>query len=353
MNKKILFVTNDFLDARISRAPLIRFIHERNEHIDIRLYTCLSEPSIKQDDLFFLGRRNDYFGNFKKLIKLKKDVEFDLIISRGIEYSIICGIIWFSTNNVILLSGLGRVFGLKNSKWSAILKRAYVLLLQLLNPTDVIVQNPDDQKALQKISPKLVLGSGIVEYKISKPLIRNRDKIVFVIASRLTQSKGIMQLLDGFLLANEKVPNICLKIYGNLYLDHESLEWFNSIVERHVNIEYLGHIDLIENEIQQSDFVIYPTLYREGVPRFLIQALYFEKPIITTNMPGSRECFDNNGILLESTLLTKTSIKAAILEVLSLDYSVLASNSKNLYNSKFSRLNIYKEYEAIFMQSLR
>ena len=353
MNKKILFVTNDFLDARISRAPLIRFIHERNEHINIRLYTCSSESCTKQDDLFFLGRRSDYFGNFKKLIKLKKEVEFDLIISRGIEYSIICGIIWFNTNTVILLSGLGRVFGFKNSKWSTILKGAYILLLQLINPKDVIVQNPDDQKALHKISPKLVLGSGIVEYRITKPFIRNTDKIVFVIASRLTRTKGIMQLLEGFLLAYEKVPNICLKMYGNVSLENDSLELFNSIVDRHVNIEYLGHIDLIDNEIQQSDIVIYPTLYREGVPRFLIQALYFGKPIITTNMPGSRECFDKNGILLESDLLTKNSIKDAILQVLGMDYSALASNSKNLYTSKFATTKIYKEYEAIFMQSLR
>lgn len=188
MTKKILFITNDFLDARISRIPLIRFIQERNECLDVKIYTCLDDSCKDHDELFFLGKRSDYIGNFKKLLKLKKQFDFDLIISRGIEYSIICGIIWFNTRKVFLLTGLGRMFGHKNPILSAIFKSVYILLLKMLKPKEVIVQNPDDYKELFKLSPKIVLGSGIIENKITKPFSRNSNKIVFVIASRLTKT---------------------------------------------------------------------------------------------------------------------------------------------------------------------
>lgn len=155
------------------------------------------------------------------------------------------------------------------------------------------------------------------------------------------------------MLACDEAPNIYLKVYGDLFLGKDDYDLFNSIVNQHVNIEYFGHTDSVDNEIQQADFIIYPTLYREGVPRFLIQALYFGKPIISTDMPGARECFDNNGILLNSKLLTKNSIKTSILEIIKMEYSVLALKSKNLYISKFATTKIYRQYETIFLNSLK
>ena len=45
---------------------------------------------------------------------------------------------------------------------------------------------------------------------------------------------------------------------------------------------------------------ILPSYYKEGVPRSLIEAASFEKPIITTDTPGCREIVKDgiNGILV-------------------------------------------------------
>jgi glycosyltransferase involved in cell wall biosynthesis len=42
-------------------------------------------------------------------------------------------------------------------------------------------------------------------------------------------------------------------------------------------------------QYQQSDIVVLPS-YREGLPKSLIEACAIGRPIITTDVPGCREC---------------------------------------------------------------
>lgn len=66
-------------------------------------------------------------------------------------------------------------------------------------------------------------------------------------------------------------------------------------------VTYLGEIQDIRPIIVQSSCILLPS-YREGIPRVLLEAMSMEKPIITTNVSGCRECiknpYDINGFLL-------------------------------------------------------
>ena len=74
-------------------------------------------------------------------------------------------------------------------------------------------------------------------------------------------------------------------------------------------IKYLGEQQDIRPIIAQSSCILLPS-YREGIPRTLLEAMSMEKPIITTNVSGCRECIKSpikqgeiylgeNGIMVE------------------------------------------------------
>jgi len=52
--------------------------------------------------------------------------------------------------------------------------------------------------------------------------------------------------------------------------------------------------------IDLSDIAVLPTYYREGKPKFLLEAASMGKPVITTDVPGCRDIVENgeNGILV-------------------------------------------------------
>jgi glycosyltransferase involved in cell wall biosynthesis len=73
-------------------------------------------------------------------------------------------------------------------------------------------------------------------------------------------------------------------------------EWVNEGV-----VNYLGTTDDVRSYIIQSDCVVLPSFYREGVPRSLLEAAAVGRPIITTNSIGCKEVVDHgvNGFLCE------------------------------------------------------
>lgn len=53
--------------------------------------------------------------------------------------------------------------------------------------------------------------------------------------------------------------------------------------------------------MDETDIIILPSYYRDGVPKCLIEGLSLGKPIITTDTPGCREVVKKyiNGILIK------------------------------------------------------
>lgn len=57
-------------------------------------------------------------------------------------------------------------------------------------------------------------------------------------------------------------------------------------------VSYLGESQDIRPAISQSSCIVLPS-YREGIPRTLLEAMSMDKPIITTNVSGCKECIKN------------------------------------------------------------
>ena len=70
--------------------------------------------------------------------------------------------------------------------------------------------------------------------------------------------------------------------------------------EKEGTVKYLGETMDVRPFIAQSDAAVYPSFYREGVPRFLLEAMSMGRPIITTSAVGCREVVEDgmNGFMV-------------------------------------------------------
>jgi len=244
--------------------------------------------------------------NFYKLYqKIKPDVLLNYTIKPNI-YSSLAGK-YLGIPVVNNITGLGTVF-LNNNISSHIARWLYKISL---SENSVVFQNKDDmklfldKKILEKKSVIFIPGSGIdtERFKSKYSKLKNK-KFTFLMIARLIKDKGIEEYIEAIRLVRKSnnSKNYTFKILGSLYLSNPtaiSQQELDSWIEEGL-IEYLGHSDNVQEEIDKVDCVVLPS-YREGLSRVLLEASSMSKPIITTNVPGCRDVVDNgvNGYLVE------------------------------------------------------
>ena len=64
--------------------------------------------------------------------------------------------------------------------------------------------------------------------------------------------------------------------------------------------QWLGHRSDVKDLLKQSHIVAFPSYYREGVPKSLIEAAAIGRPIVTCNSIGCKDTVEDgiNGFLL-------------------------------------------------------
>jgi len=256
--------------------------------------------------------------NFYKLYKeIQPNIILNYTIKPNIYSSLAAKQLKISVINNI--TGLGTVFLNKNP--SSLIAR-YLYKLSISN-NSVVFQNEDDmelfieKKLVKKDRVTLISGSGIDTERFKPLSIVDNKKFVFLMIARLIKDKGIKEYIEAIrLIRNSEYGEQCtFKVLGSLYLSNPT-----AISEKELSqwreeglIEYLGHSDDVQEEIDKVDCVVLPS-YREGLSRVLLEASSMEKPIITTNVPGCRDVVDDgiNGYLVElknSIDLSKAMVK--------------------------------------------
>lgn len=210
------------------------------------------------------------------------------------------------------LAGLGYVFS--NSSIKARLLRPLVrsLLSWSLNNTRsrLILQNPDDVKAftleaiVDESKVHLIRSSGVDTHRFQPTGGTNvlGQPTRVLLAARLLWDKGIAEYVQ----AARKLRGAGLPIRfllagapdrGNpASLKQDELDaWAAEGV-----IEVLGHVDDMPAQLANTDIMVLPSYYGEGVPRSLIEAAACGLPIVTTDSQGCREVVTDgkNGFLI-------------------------------------------------------
>lgn len=232
-----------------------------------------------------------------KIRKTLKSLQLNTVISFmfATNISTIIASAFCSWNLIISERNDPRKYSEGRSIWNILRKIFYRFSDHL------VVQNPPIKEYFEDYG----VHTEIIPNPVLKPIpdkakTHSGENVVIMAMGSLTEQKGFDTLLKAFAIANNKVPNIFLKIAGNGPLK-ESLERlaFNEGIDSKVT--FLGVIKSPANFFQDSDIFILSSRF-EGSPNALIEAMSFGLPCISTNCPsGPADLIVNNksGLLVE------------------------------------------------------
>lgn len=140
------------------------------------------------------------------------------------------------------------------------------------------------------------------------PGIRERygithDHLMIVCAGRLKHRKGIHHLLHAFADVNRCHPETRLLIAGSVnsasraYADRLHTQIRNLALDRVVTIDETVPYAEMPTLLAEADIVAQPSL-AEGLGLAVLEAMASGRPVITTDIPGTREITTRSGIAL-------------------------------------------------------
>ena len=182
--------------------------------------------------------------------------------------------------------------------------------IALAGKNEVIFQNPDDRKLFinRRIididRTHLIRGSGVdtEELAPSPTEKKENESITFTMISRMIWEKGVGIFIEAGRIVKEHYPNAKIRLVGGIDEGNPSSIPLTFLEKQKSSglIDWTGHVDDVKSLIADSDVIVLPTYYREGVPRSLLEGASMAKPLIATDIPGCREIIknDENGILV-------------------------------------------------------
>lgn len=243
----------------------------------------------------------------------------------------------------VTITGLGRFFSPRATPLQIIIKVIIVLFyfIALNYITKVFFLNTSDLSEFSRIFPRrkhkfnLINGEGS-DFSVSAlPESFRRDKpLRFLFASRLMEEKGIIDLIQAF---RSLSCDYQLSVLGTI--DHSIVnnpEIKSMLNDKIKNIKYFGFVEDIGVFLENSDCVILPSKYMEGLPIILVEALAKGKFIITSNAPGCADTIVDgvNGFLIKE--ITPHSISRAIINASNIDFETAHKTSIGLFERKFT-----------------
>ncbi len=279
------------------------------------------------------------------LIRILKEERIDVLLTYTIKVNIYGTLAarWTGVPNICNVSGLGTVF-LSRGLASIIAKLLYRLTFR--KASFIFFQNDEDRTDFMKLVPlkmdktDLVPGSGIDLTEFSKIPYKPRERVIFLMISRLIIEKGVLEFAEAADLIGKDYPEADFWIVGELDPDHKRTIDPDLVKDWRLkgNLTYFTYTDQIRDHIAKADVIVLPS-YREGTPRTLLEGGACGRALIATDVPGCRHVVDNgrNGFLClpkDARDLSKKMI--AYLEL---------SNSDKINMGKESRMKVEMTFD--------
>jgi glycosyltransferase involved in cell wall biosynthesis len=240
-----------------------------------------------------------FFRIFFLLKNLSPDV-IHLITIKPMVYGGIASKLLRIKGIIFSVSGLGYIFS--SNQWKAkilkkIMKPIYRFIFSI-EKSSVVLQNKDDTKFLTSSGilneDKVIYipGSGFQPHKV---IIKKEPKKYNVLmASRMLQDKGVFEFISASKKVAEVFPDVKFTLAGGF--DKENPESINKdtllSLLKNSPVKYIGFSSNIYKELSDCNIAVLPS-YREGFPRFLIEAAASERALISTYAPGCQEVVNN------------------------------------------------------------
>lgn len=318
MNNKIAIVSNTSWSIYNFRLGLLRRLKADGYNVVViapkdNFSAKIIAEGIAYEEIFLKNHGTNPFSEllvYRQLSKIYKKLNPDLIFHYTIKPNIY-GSLAAANNNIpsiAITTGLGHLFDFKNGLVRWLTFRLYKIAARLSKEIWFLNENDKDvfvYKGITTHDKAKVLKSEGINTKWFKP--NNEKKFLtpynFIFAGRLLLDKGIREFVEAAKIINKTYPQTFFKIIGFINQTNPNSVPYEQLHEwqKEKFISYEGETTDIRPYLEQADCLIFPSYYREGISRILMEAAAMETPIITTDNVGCRDVVDHekNGYLVK------------------------------------------------------
>jgi glycosyltransferase involved in cell wall biosynthesis len=272
------------------------------------------------------------------------------------------------------LPGLGSLYA--SPSWKRRLIRLVYEPLQSLASrwSDLtIVQNSDDARELERrgVVPRgcgtIIPGSGVrtdvfalsssngARSKLRTDLGLDESGLVVTMVSRILRAKGVLDFAAAARMVREAEPGIAFLLVGPADADSLDALTADELKELDRSVTWIGPRRDVKELLALSDVFVFPSFYREGIPRVLLEAASMGLPLVAAAGPGSNDVVEDgvNGLLVPPRdaaaiadavlrlarapdLRARFSREARECAVAQFDLSVVAEQTRSLYEALLS-----------------
>jgi glycosyltransferase involved in cell wall biosynthesis len=268
------------------------------------------------------------------------------------------------------IPGLGSLYGTTGWKWTAVrlvYQPLQALASRLANRT--VFQNAEDahEFARRRVVPReksvIIRGSGVrtdlmlpmsatpgddLHYRAELGI--REGGLVVLMVSRVLRSKGVLDFARAARAVVRDDPAIQFVLAGPA--DSESIDalTIGESEELRNSVKWLGPRNDVKRLLALADVFVFPSFYREGLPRVLLEAASMALPLVAVDAAGSRDVVKDgiNGFLVpprdphaiaaailrlarEPELRARLGAEARRGVVADFDLSVIAARTTSLY----------------------
>lgn len=176
------------------------------------------------------------------------------------------------------------------------------------------------------------------------------DSKVVITVTRMTRQKGIPTLLKAAAIVERMRPDVKFLLVGPRESEGP-LAVTKAELERHSPyVKAVGPRSDIPALLNIADVFAFPTEYREGVPRVLLEASLAQVPIVSTNMPGCCEVVHQGSTGFLVPPFAPEALAQRILEMLDNREAAksMAARAGELVRHKFSLTSIAARHAALY-----
>ncbi len=178
-----------------------------------------------------------------------------------------------------------------------------------------------------------------------KKLDLPKDGVNVSYIGQLGKIKGVDLLIKAF---DQIDTDANLVIVG----DGPERQKLEELAKNNPNILFLGKVehDLIHSVYEQSDVITVPSLWPEPLSRVLLEAAYFGKPILATDVGGSSEVVKHgyNGLLVEPNIQDFSNKLKYILRS-DMKRGKMGKNMRKFYKKKLSKDKMLNNYVNAYL----
>lgn len=206
------------------------------------------------------------------------------------------------------VSGLGTIF---SGDKMGITAKGILAVMRFANRrkrVKVIFQNQEDRMlflqhgVITEDQAEFIKGSGVNlnEFKYVPELESETLKVAFT--ARMVKEKGVKEVIEAAeRLRKAYEGRVEFWLCGRLTVNADAVS--REELESRCDGRYIRWLDFqkdIKTILEQCHIMAFPSYYREGVPKSLIDACAVGRPIVTTNSIGCKDVVDDgvNGFLI-------------------------------------------------------